>query len=119
MNNVSGFSRYLESLQQQPEIARNEYYSSIPSYLKEMITGKDGKKIIKIGKGLYQLEDGNFVKKLSVKNKEKYYFISSNEEFPKTFDEKFIETHEEVGMSNYFKQGGKIVKAQNGYKTPY
>ena len=119
MSGLKGFDNYLKSLQQQPEVIRNKYYSSIPEYLKEMITGKNGKKIVKLGNDLYQLEDGNFVQKLPVDNKEKYYFISSTEKFPETFDKNFIKTHEEVNMSNYFKQGGKIVKALNGYKTRY
>lgn len=126
MNDLSGFNDYLTSLQPASDIQRNQYYSNIPSYLKyKYITGSD--KIVDLGTDnngvqYYYNTDTNQV---VVKDKNKNYLLTTislegiqTKGFPTNIEDHLaINTNGQyvgVNMSNYFKQGGKILKAQNG-----
>lgn len=113
------FNDYLKSLKLADDSKKNEYYSNLPNYLHKVIIGKNQKKLIDFGKGLYQTEDGRFIKALKIKGQTKYYIINSDEDIDYlTFNADFVNNHEEIKMSNYFpqsnKKGGKIPKAKNG-----
>ena len=117
------FNDYLNSLKLASDSKKNKYYSNMPSYLYKVIEGKNGNKIIDLGKGLYKAQDGSFIKALKVKDQIKYYIINQNEDINNLkFDSNFVKNHEEIGMSNYFpqsnKKGGKILKAQDGIYMP-
>ena len=114
------FNTYSKSLKLASDSKKNKYYSNLPNYLRKVIIGKNQKKLIDFGKGLYKTEDGTFIKALNVKGKIKYYIINSDEDVDNmTFNADFVDNHEEVKMSNYFpqsnKKGGKIHKAKYGW----
>lgn len=117
--NPALFNRHSKSLKLADDSKKNKYYSNLPNYLHKVIIGKNQKKLIDFGKGLYQTEDGRFIKALKIKGQTKYYIINSDEDIDNlTFNADFVNNHEEIKMSNYFpqsnKKGGKIPKAKNG-----